>query len=707
MRGAPVSVVAECVESAAEQFTAPALSNTHPSPSFTSEPHPFSTEAALAVSPPLLAPVGAVQFAPPEAQQAIPLPSFDAPPGHEHLFSDLVQRLVAGGQVPPAIGDEVLQIDAAGDQLARVTAGLTLLRAWEATVNSQPEPPPGEFVLDPTLIDPTLKPSPVRAQLIPALLGSHLPDSQAYLMSSFKYGFSLQIDESRFPFEAADFSQPRCVGEPLDEGAAAIQATTDGDVAAGRTWVPPTDFECIVSKHFPHPKSDGGFRNIHHLSSTDGVVPSVNARIDPSLCTLQYQDARHHRGNVLALADAGYLPRQSKNDMASAYKLLAITPKQWRYLAFKDSLGRLCVDTRLAFGLSPACRIFSAFGLIVAWILFWIFHILCTNYVDDYLYVSQNAELAKLEVELAETLMRLLGCAVKDSNTEVGELRMVGLGILFDSHARTVGLPETKRAATAIMVDDFLRRQYATAGELATLSGNLSWAAQVIPGGSTFQNRIFALQAAADRYRPGGRAGRVALSEPVRADLLVWRWLLANANESMPMRRPPIDHESWTDASGTRVGGTFAGSVWQMRRDDPRISHLQGCIAEAEMFAVALQSALYGPGWRGFHLVFYIDNQSDSFSLKSGHARQPRTAHWLRVTTLLSWIFGFSFETVWIASAKNPIADAVTRQDMTSFLLSHPGYHAVPDCDLPMLPTPEAGVGWEAKLIAALDVSRH
>jgi hypothetical protein len=326
--------------------------------------------------------------------------------------------------------------------------------------------------------------------------------------------------------------------------------------------------------------------------------------------------------------------------------------------------------------------------------------------VDDYLYASEDEELSKLEVELAETLMRVLGCATKDSKRASGQLRMIGLGIMIDSQELTLGLPETKRAATAAMVDDFLQRQYASATELATLSGNLSWAAQVIPGGSAFQTRTFALQAAADKYRPHGRPGRIAISDGVRSDLGVWRWLLANANESKPMRYPPIDHESWTDASGSRVGGTFAGSVWQMSRDDPRVC-LDGCIAEAEMFAVALQAALYGPGWRHSRLTFWLDNQSDSFSLKSGHARQPRTAHWLRVITLLSWIHDFTFETVWIPSKMNPIADAVTRQDMAPFLRDHPGYHAVADGDLPTLPSPEAGVGWELEMIASLGGGRR
>ena len=225
---------------------------------------------------------------------------------------------------------------------------------------------------------------------------------------------------------------------------------------------------------------------------------------------------------------------------------------------------------------------------------------------------------------------------------------------------------------TAAMVDDFLQRKHASSSELATLSGNLSWASQVITGGSTFQTRTFALQTAAERYRRDGRSGRIPLSEGVRADLRVWRWLLANANQAMPMRHPPIDHESWSDASGRRCGGCWCGSVWQISRTDPRCSFLGSDIAEAEIYAVAMQCALYGPGWRDFHLVFRIDNKSD-----------------------------------WVASADNPVADAVTRQDMASVLRDHPGYHAVPDGELPILPSPSAGIGWEIEMIETLNAYRR
>ena len=332
-------VLVDCVAPAAEKSSAPAFSNTQSSLTHTSAPHSVSSKA----------------------QAAIPLPSFEQPPGHEHLFADLVQRLVDGRFVPPDVAREVTQIDAGGGQLARIRAGLLLVRTWEATVAAQPAPAPGLFVLDPKIIDQHLEPTTVRAHLFAPLLGPSLPESQAYLADGFKNGFDLQIDEEKFPFHPVDFTRPRRAGDAPMDGAEATQKVSDEDVEAGRTWQPNPDFECIISPHFPHQKSENGepvkdsYRAIHDLSATDGVHLSVNERIDPALCTLKYQDVRHHRANILSLVDAGFSkPSQAKSDMASAYKLMCIKPSQYKYLGATSCRGSRMSWQRLSCASSVA-----------------------------------------------------------------------------------------------------------------------------------------------------------------------------------------------------------------------------------------------------------------------------------------------------------------------------------------------------------------
>jgi hypothetical protein len=50
------------------------------------------------------------------------------------------------------------------------------------------------------------------------------------------------------------------------------------------------------------------------------------------------------------------------------------------------------VQTRLAFGILIGCRVFSSFGLLLAWILRRIFGLRVTVYVDDPGVVSIDAE---------------------------------------------------------------------------------------------------------------------------------------------------------------------------------------------------------------------------------------------------------------------------------------------------------------------------
>ncbi len=384
--------------------------------------------------------------------------------------------------------------------------------------------------------------------------------------------------------------------------------------------------------------------------------------------------------------------------------MIPISPEDWKYLAYRDSNGRLCVDTRLVFGLASACRLFSAFGLVICWILFFLFGVLVSNYVDDYLYASENEELSRMEVELGEITMRLIGCKTKDSKRESGKIKMTALGILFDSHELTMGLPEKKRAATARLVDSFLLRDRASASELATLNGNLAWAARLFRGGSVFQTRSFATLAAANKItRQVGRPTCIPLGSDFKADLVVWRWLLANTNETKPLRLPAVELDSFTDASGRRIGGVVGRRVWALDRRDPRCAFLVGAdIGQAEMAAVACQVQVFRKELAGRHCRFAIDNSADFHSLQSGRNKNVLTQHWLRVVTLLSFLCNFTFETYWVKSSDNPIADALTRMPMAEFLRTHPQYEEVPNADIPALPSPNAGVGWESSLIAAL-----
>ena len=161
-------------------------------------------------------------------------------------------------------------------------------------------------------------------------------------MNGFKFGFDLHVDEDKFPrpFVPVDFAQPqRASGAPGD-GVEATRKISDEDVEAGRTWQPNVDFDCIISPHFPHQKSENGvsiegaYRAIHHLSASNGEHPSVNERIDPALCSLTYQDIRQHRANIFRWSMRVFWNR----DRAS---------RIW------PTLTNLCLSSRDSTGISP------------------------------------------------------------------------------------------------------------------------------------------------------------------------------------------------------------------------------------------------------------------------------------------------------------------------------------------------------------------
>jgi hypothetical protein len=240
------------------------------------------------------------------------------------MFGDFAQRLVDSGWVSRETAHHAMHLEARNDHHSHIEAGLVLLREWEAEVARRPAGAgaPTDQVFDPSPFAANLSASPIQPYALSLLLGGQLERSHQYLLSGFRDGFRICVDETAFPFTPHDFSRPRKAGAVLTEGEAVIQTMSDRDVEIGRVFQPSEDFECIVSPHFPHAKSDmgqpvpGAFRPIHHLSANSADVASVNERIPTEACSLTYQGAERHRDHILELLDSGRTdsPAQGKTD---------------------------------------------------------------------------------------------------------------------------------------------------------------------------------------------------------------------------------------------------------------------------------------------------------------------------------------------------------------------------------------------------------
>ena len=104
----------------------------------------------------------------------------------------------------------------------------------------------------------------------------------------------------------------------------------------------------------PKSSQPGKWHLIVDLSSPD--TKSVNAGIEPELCSLQYL----RLDKVIAeVARIGRGAQLAKLDIESAYRMIPVHPGD-RHLLAVQWAGQTFFDTRLPFGLRSAPKIFSA-----------------------------------------------------------------------------------------------------------------------------------------------------------------------------------------------------------------------------------------------------------------------------------------------------------------------------------------------------------
>jgi hypothetical protein len=74
-----------------------------------------------------------------------------------------------------------------------------------------------------------------------------------------------------------------------------------------------------------------------------------------------------------------------------------------------------------------------------------------------------------------------------------------------------------------------------------------------------------------------------------------------------------------------------------------------------------LATQIWHSHWRGYEVVLHIDNEAVAICLNSGSIDHPPTQQLFRLFALLAAEAGFTFHSVWIPTAENPIADALSR----------------------------------------------
>ena len=419
----------------------------------------------------------------------------------------------------------------------------------------------------------------------------------------------------------------------------------------------------------PKGHNTGRWRLIVDLSSPRWA--SVNDGISEDLCSLRYASLDDA---LRLICHFGLGCQLVKMDLKDAYRVVPVHPDDQHLLGISWK-EEVYMDRSLPFGLRSAPKLFTAVADAMTWALFSRGIRFLLHYLDDFLFVghpgSQEASRAK---DIATAVFSELGVPIATHKTEGPSTQVSFLGFLIDTQAFQLRLPEDKLARLKELVRDWRGRRTCTRKQMESLLGQLSHAATAVRPGRLFLRQLFRLlPSAPEPYH------FIRLNVSVRADLSWWSFFLEEWNGiSLFPQGPPTVH-AYSDASGSLgCGALVPNGAWFIGQWPPHWACVD--IAVKELVPVLLAAALWGPSWRGQHVLFHIDNMAVVQVVRNLNASNPLLCHLLRCLYFYSAHFRFTFSATHIPGVQNIAADALSRQNLSLFRSLFPQLpqHTVP-----------------------------
>lgn len=104
-----------------------------------------------------------------------------------------------------------------------------------------------------------------------------------------------------------------------------------------------------------------------------------------------------------------------------------------------------------------------------------------------------------------------------------------------------------------------------------------------------------------------------------------------------------------------------------------------------ELIPVVMAAALFGRGWKGKLVVFSVDNEAVVYILNKTHSRESHLMHLIRLLVFYAAHFDFWFRAEHIPGKSNSLADALSRDNISYFLLQAPHFRPQPSSVPPSL----------------------
>ena len=525
---------------------------------------------------------------------------------------------------------------------------------------------PGSQCVDSRLTDIV---TPVKLETWQTKLAGH-PDQRFahYILAGLQRGF-------RIGFNHGSASLRQGEGNMKGDNPQAVADYLKAELEANRLSRLSKAEASTIGVHFspigviPKKGKPGKWRLIVNLSAPSGG--SVNDGVDKESIRFSYTSVDAIADRVVALGRGSQL---AKMDIKQAYRMIPVHPED-RYLLGMLWEGVAYVDKTLPFGLRSAPLIFTAVADALQWMMLRDGASFVDHYVDDFVTVGKpRSDECARNARVMHRTCAAAGAPVEERKSEGPATQITSLGIEIDSIVMEIRLPADKLSNLQAQLAQWRGKKGCTKTELESLVGSLSHACKVVRYGRSFLRRLINLGKLAKKPRHFFRLNREA-----RSDIEWWHQFAATWNGVsmlLPQRQANPDVTVTSDASGKWGCGAFCGACWFQLQwvTGQEQSH----ITVKELIPIVIAAAVWGRAWSGRSVQAWCDNSAAVAGVNWGDSAAPEVSHLLRCLAFIKAKWQFTLRASHIRGVNNELADALSRNNATSFFANYPQAHPAP-----------------------------
>ena len=485
-----------------------------------------------------------------------------------------------------------------------------------------------------------------------------------FIRDGFRNGFDLGYQGPE-DVQAAAPILPFRVGTQADLWNKVMDEVKVGRYAGPYRQIP---FEHYIQSPIGLVPKDGGrkTRLIFHLSFPRTGVTSVNHNTPSELCSVKYLDLDDA---ITMCLKAGQGCHIAKSDLISAFRILGIKKKFWKYLVMKaqspiDQKIYYFVDKCMPFGSSISCANFQQVSNAISFLVSYRTGCQNVNYLDDYFFCSLLKLLCNNQVKSFLQVCAEINFPVSQEKMVWANTLMTFLGLLIDTMHQVILIPLDKLAGAIAMLDDVITRKKITLKTLQKLCGTLNFLCRCIIPGRAFTRCLYA--AGAGLTKPHHHLN---VNKEMKEDLAVWKYFLSQPDAFCrpfidSIHTSPEDTDLHTDASRnfTLGAGGYCGPDWFIFQwDEEFMNKALPSIDYREFYALTVGITLWLPKFRNRRITVHCDNLGVVHMVNNNSSNCKNCMVLIRHIVMQSLIHNTHVFASHVLGKNNRLADCLSR----------------------------------------------